>query len=152
MEEERLCSTVLTWEEAASHSKEWLDSGHGPAHTSRRQCSDGKFVINHTMILSCVELKLCMELTIPKSWCGSYAAEKDLRRTVKKCAHSNKKSHHFYINFTTSSSQKSSCSKCLHLTSKWFLKPYFGSLFHFRFWSLCDTPASFLHPSLQPQV
>lgn len=80
--------------------------GHRPASTSRRQRSDGKFVINHTVILSCVWLKLCIELTIPKSWCGSYAVEKVLRMTVKNVHIENKKSHHLYANFAPSSSQK----------------------------------------------
>lgn len=126
--------------------------GHRPASTSRRQRSDGKFVINHTVILSCVWLKLCIELTIPKSWCGSYAVEKVLRMTVKNVHIENKKSHHLYANFAPSSSQKSSCSKCSRLTSKWFLKLHLGSHLHFRFWSLCDKPVSFLYPSLQPRV
>lgn len=83
IEEERMHSTGLTWEQSASNSKDVLNSGHGQASTFRRQFSDGKFAINHTVIISCVGLKIRIELPMPKSWGGSYTVERVLRMTVK---------------------------------------------------------------------
>jgi len=92
VEEERLRSTHMTREEAAaSNSKERLDGGHGPAITSSRQHSDGKFVINHTVILSCVGLKLFYGTDHTKKLMWKLCSGKGPQHNCKKCTHLKKK-------------------------------------------------------------